>query len=393
MTRALRLMTGLLTLATATLPAWAEEPLKIGFITTLSTTAGYLGEDVRDGFLLAVKEQDGKLGGVPVEVVVEDDGLKPANSRQIAEKMLQRENIKLFTGLIFSNTVLSAVPAILESDGIYVGSNGAPSKLAGEGCNKYYFQTAWQNDALHEATGELATKLGYQKAVVLAANYPAGKDAIAGFKRFFKGDVVEEIYTRLDQTDFSAEMAKIRSLKPDVVFQAHSGGQGIAFLKQYAQAGLKDEIPMVLSEPSLEQRSAAAAGAAAVGLKASTHWNTDFDNPTNKAFVKAFTDTYGRAPSTYASQGYDSALLIGAAIEKSGEKSGADFDRDAFRAGLLEANVPLTRGAFAFGPNQHPIEDWYQVEAEAGPDGQVTLKTVGEIFANRGDSYSAECKL
>lgn len=379
---------GVLSLVTATAPVRADEALKIGFITTLSTTAGYLGEDVRDGFLLAVKQGGGKLGGVAVEVAVEDDNLKPANSRQIAEKMLQREGTRLFTGLIFSNTVLAAVPAVLENGGVYVGSNGAPSQYAGAGCNKYYFQTAWQNDALHEATGALATKLGYKRAVVLAANYPAGKDAIAGFKRFFKGEIVEEIYTRLDQTDFAAEIAKVRSLKPDVVFQAHSGGQGIAFLKQYDQAGLKAEIPMVLSEPSLEQRTAAAAGAAAAGLVASTHWNTDFDNPVNAAFVKAFTQAYGRGPSTYASQGYDSALLIGAALAKTGAK----FDRDAFRTALAGASVPLTRGAFRFGPNQHPVEGWYQVKAETVGD-KVELKTVGKILDERGDSYADACKM
>lgn len=389
MTTLSRYTIGLLALTALASPLRAEEALKIGFITTLSTTAGYLGEDVRDGFLLAVKQGGGKLGGVAVEVVVEDDNLKPANSRQIAEKMLQREGIKLFTGLIFSNTVLAAVPAVLENGGVYVGSNGAPSQYAGAGCNKYYFQTAWQNDALHEATGALATKLGYKRAVVLAANYPAGKDAIAGFKRFFKGEIIEEIYTRLDQTDFSAEMAKVRSLKPEVVFQAHSGGQGIAFLKQYAQAGLKDEIPMVLSEPSLEQRTAAAAGAAAVGLVASTHWNTDFANPVNTAFVKAFTEAYGRGPSTYASQGFDSALLIGAALAKSGAK----FDRDAFAAALAKVDVPLTRGGFRFGPNQHPIEAWYQVKAETVAEGKVELKTMGQILDARGDSFAETCKM
>jgi ABC-type branched-chain amino acid transport systems, periplasmic component len=389
MTVGSKLAAGLLVLAVTTGPTLSAEPVKIGFITTLSTTAGYLGEDVRDGFLLAVKEGGGKLGGVPVEVLVEDDNLKPANARQIAEKMMQREGVKLFTGLIFSNTVLAAVPAVLEKKGLFVGLNGAPSQYAGAGCHKYYFQTAWQNDSLHEATGQLATNLGYRRAVLLAANYPAGKDAISGFKRYFKGDVVEEIYTRLDQTDFSAEMARIRSLKPDVVFQGHSGGQGIAFLKQYAQAGLKDEIPMVLSEPSLEQRTAAAAGSAAVGLVGSSHWNTDFDNPVNTAFVKNFTDSYGRSPSVYASQGYDAALLIGSALKA----SGGSLDPDSFRKGLLATDAKLTRGPFRFGPNQHPVESWYQVKAEAGADGQVALKTVGPIFEQRGDSHSDACKL
>jgi branched-chain amino acid transport system substrate-binding protein len=371
------------------LTAAASAQVKIGFITTLSTPGGYLGEDARDGFLLAVGEEGGKLGGVPVQVLVEDDKLKPADGKQIAEKWLESEKVKLFSGIIFSNVAVATVPQILESGGIFVSPNAGPSNFAGKGCHANYYVTSWQNDNLHESAGALAKKLGYEKMVILAPNYQAGKDALAGFKRMFGGEIVEEIYTNLDQTDFSAEMARIRSMKPDAVFQFHPGGQGIAFLKQWSQAGLKDQIPMVVAAPSLDQKIAAVVGDAAIGIVGTTHWNTDFDNDANRAFVKGFREKYNRDPTIYASQGYDAAKLIAAGLKASGGK----VEDPAFRAGMLEADVKLSRGAFKFAANQHPVQDWYEVKAVKGADGKVTLQTVGKVLTQLEDAYARDCKI
>ena len=225
--------------------------------------------------------------------------------------------------------------------------------------------------------------------VLLAPNYQAGKDALTGFRRTYGGEVIEEIYTSLDQTDFSAEIARIRADKPDAVFQFHPGGAGIAFLKQWAQSGLKDQIPMVVASPSLEQKIVGAVGEAAVGIAATAHWNTDFDNAANKAFVTGFRAKYNREPTVYASQGYDTAKLIGAALKATGGK----LDDDAFRAGMLKADVKLTRGAFKFNNNQHPIQDWYEIKAVKGADGKIALQTVGKVLEAHGDAYSKDCKL
>jgi branched-chain amino acid transport system substrate-binding protein len=374
-------------LAAFSAPSFAE--VKIGFITTLSTPGGYLGEDARDGFLLAVEEEGGKLGGVPVKVLVEDDQLKPANGKQIAEKWLESEKVKLFTGVIFSNVALAVAPTILEAGGIYVSPNAGPSQYAGKGCDKNYYVTSWQNDTLHESAGALANKLGYKRMVLLAPNYPAGKDALTGFKRMFRGEVVEEMYTNLDQTDFAAEIARVRAAKPDAVFQFHPGGQGIAFLKQWAQSGLKDQIPMVVASPSLEQKIVASVGDAALGIKGTSHWNGDLDNETNKAFVKAFVSKYHREPTVYASQGYDDAKLIGAGLKGAGET----LDNEAFRKAMLKADVKLTRGSFAFNNNQHPIEDWYEIGAVKDADGKVSLHSFGKVLEHQADAYASACEL
>ena len=303
---------------------------------------------------------------------------------------MKTEKIKLLTGIIFSNVAAAVVPDVLDNGGVYVSPNAGPSNFAGKECHKNYFVTSWQNDTLHESAGQNATNLGYKKAVVLAPNYQAGTDAIAGFKRYFKGEVVKEIYTRLDQTDFAAEMAQIRAAKPDVVFQFHPGGLGITFARQYAQAGLLTEVPMVVAAPSLDSVILKAIGDAALGVNISSHWNSDFDNPANKTFVAAFQKKYNRIPSYYASQGYDTALAIAAALKATGGKVD---DVNAFSAAMRKADFQSVRGAFKFGPNQHPVHDWYSLKVEKGADGQLAIVTKGKILTAHGDFYAKDCKL
>lgn len=376
------------TLAAST--ALAQQPVKIGMITTLSGPGGYLGQDIRDAFKLAIDLEGGKLGGVPVELVVEDDALKPGQGKQIAEKMLKTDGIKILTGIVFSNVAGATVPDIVDSGALYVSPNAAPSNFAGKECNANYFVVSWQNDSLHESAGQYATNLGYKKAFILAPNYQAGKDALTGFKRMFKGEIAGEVYTRLDQTDFAPEMAQIRAANPDVVFQFHPGGLGIAFLRQYQQAGLLGKTPMVLAEPSLDATTLKAVGESALGLSVTAHWNSDFDNAANKKFMEAWTKAHNRAPTYYASQGYDAALAIASALKATGGKT----DVPALRTALAKADFQSVRGAFKFGPNQHPVQDWYALKVEKGADGAPVLKTTGtKVLSNHGDVYAKDCKL
>lgn len=368
--------------------AHAQEAVRIGMITTLSGPAGYLGQDVRDGFRLAM--DNGKLSGVPVDLVIEDDGLKPGQGKQIANKFMKSDGIKLITGLIFSNVASAVVPDVLEEGGIVVSANAGPSEFAGKECNANYYVMSWLTDTMQGSAGQNAEQLGFKRAFVLAPNYAAGKDAIAGFRRFFKGEVIGEIYTRLDQTDFAAELAQIRAAAPDVVFQFHPGGLGIAFVRQYQQFGLLGTIPMVVAEPSMDHAILKAVGDSAVGLNVSGHWNADLDNAANKAFVASYTNAYGRPPTMYAAQGYDTARAIGAALAETGGKVG---DTKAFRTAMLKAKFESVRGAFAFGKNQHPVQDWYAMKVEKGADAAPTLKTTGTILKGYVDPFAAQCKL
>lgn len=376
-----------LALAISAAAATADE-VKIGMITTLSGPAGYLGADIRDGFQLAMK--DGTLGGVPVELDVQDDKLDPGQGRQIADRMLNDEEIKLFTGIVFSNVAGAVVPEITGSDAIYISANAGPSTLAGKGCNQNYFVSSWQNDTLHEMPGLLSTREGYKNAFLIAPNYQAGKDGLSGFKREFKGEIVDEIYTPLGQTDFSAEIAKIRAANPEVVYQFHPGESGIAFLKQYQQAGL-GHIPMILAEPASDAVIVKALGDQALGLRMAVHWAENLDNPANKTMVAAWKQKYPDRPMTYyAEQGYQAALVMAEGLKA---VNGDLSDIDALREGIRNAKIDSPTGSFAWGPNQHPVQDWYAAEVVKGADG-VPVVTAGEKIAEaRGDAYSAECKM
>lgn len=368
----------------------AQQPLRIGFITTLSGPAGYLGQDIRDAFQLAIDQAQGRLGGVPVQIVVEDDALRPGQGKSIAERMLKTDGIRLFSGIVFSNVLGATAPDILDGGGIYVSPNAGPSNFAGRECHRNYFVISWQNDSLHESAGRSASELGYSRAFILSPNYQAGQDALAGFKRMFRGQIVGEQFTRLDQTDFAAEMAAIRSANPDVVFQFHPGGLGIAFLRQYQQAGLLGRIPMVVAAPSLDHTTLNAVGEAALGVNVTSHWNVDFDIPESQAFVAAFRQRHNRTPTYYAQQGFDTALAIGAALRQT---NGNVRDTEAFRTAMLKADFKSTRGSFRFGPNQHPVQDWHAIRCERNAAGQLELKTIRKVLENHGDSYAAQCRL
>ena len=370
----------------------AQQPVKIGLITTLSGPAGYLGADIRDGFLLAAEMEGGKLGGVPVQVLVEDDGFKPGQGKQIADKFLKSEKIKLFTGIVFSNIVGATVPDILDAGAIYVSPNAAPSNFSGKDCNKNYYVVSWQNDIAARKRRPERHQSGLQKGVYSRPQLSGRQRRSRGLQALLQGEIVGELYTRLDQTDYAPEMAQIRAAKPDVVFQFHPGGLGISFMRQYQQAGLLGTIPMVVAAPSMDTTILKAIGDAAIGVNVSSQWNLDFDNEANKKFVAAWQKKFGteRLPTFYASQGYDTALAIGAGLKG---VNGDLSDTDAFRTAMLKADFHSVRGAFKFGNNQHPIQDWYAMRVEKGADGKPFIKTIGKIMSNHGDAYAKECKL
>ncbi|MBO9465302.1 ABC transporter substrate-binding protein [Tropicibacter sp. R15_0] len=360
-------------------PAMAEG-VKVGMITTLSGGGAGLGIDVRDGFMLAVNQADRK----DIEVVIEDDQRKPDIAVQLADKMIQSEKVDVLTGIIWSNLAMAVVPAAVAQGKFYLSPNAGPSQLAGKGCNPNYFNVAWQNDNLHEAGGAYANTAGYKNSFILAPNYPAGQDALTGYKRMYEGELAGELFTKLGQTDYASEIAQIRASGADSVYFFLPGGMGISFLKQYADSGL--DIPVVGPAFSFDQGILQAVGDAAMGVVNTSQWNKDIDNPTNAQFVKTFQEAYGRLPSLYASQGFDTANLLMSAMDV------ADInDADAFRAALQAADFDSTRGAFKFGSNNHPVQDIFV--REVIKEGDVfTNKIIGTALSGHSDVYAADCK-
>ncbi|MCB8835895.1 ABC transporter substrate-binding protein [Aurantimonas sp. VKM B-3413] len=366
----------------------ANEKLTVGLMLTLSGPAAVLGEQGRDGFLLAVEQMGGKLGGVPTEVTTADDELKPDVAANKARELVERDGADFVVGPIFSNIAGAIVKPVTEAGSFLISPNAGPSNLAGEACNKNFFAVSYQNDQNHEVLGQYAQDQGYARVFLLAPNYQAGKDSLAGFKHAYKGEVVNELYTPLGQLDFSAELAQIAAAQPDAVFTFMPGGMGVNLVKQYRQAGL-ESIPF-LSAFTVDETTLPAQKDAAVGFFGGSDWAPDMDNEQSKEFVKAYEAKYGSVPGSYAMHGYDAALLIDSAVKAVG---GDLSDKDGLRKALEKADFQSLRGDFKFGPNHFPIQDFYLVKVAKRDDGKYETRIEKKIFDDYQDNYAKDCKM
>jgi branched-chain amino acid transport system substrate-binding protein len=381
----------LLVAALAALPsAQAADTVKIGFISTLSGPGGALGIDIRDGFNLAIKNGAGKLGGLTVDLMTLDDQQKADVGVQAAQRVLQQHKADIVTGVVFSNVLLPILPPILESQTFYISPNTGPAEYAGAKCNPYFFVSSWQNEDIPGAMGKYVSDRGLKNVILVGANYAGGRESLAGFKRYYKGNIVDELYTPMGQLDYAAELATIQSKKPDAVFAFLPGGMGINFIKQYAGAGVGKTSQLFLPGFSADEDTIKPVGAGLLGAINSSHWAHDLDNPQNRKFVADFEAEYKRLPSMYAAQGYDTALLIDSAIRR---VKGRIEDKDAMRKALEAADFKSVRGAFKFNRNHYPIQDYYLRVVRQDDRGRITNRTIGTIFTQQSDPFVGDCKM
>jgi branched-chain amino acid transport system substrate-binding protein len=375
--------------ALALTPARAQEKLKIGLIATLSGPPAVIGQQLRNGFLLEVKRHGGKLGGREADVVVADDELKPDVAVAKVKAFVERDKVDFVVGPVFSNMLIAIMKPVTDSGTFLISPNAGTSNFAGKECNPNFFVTSYQNDQNHEVLGKYAQDAGIKKAFIMAPNYQAGKDALTGFKRYFKGEVLDEVYVPLNQLDYSAELSRIAAAKPDAIFVFLPGGMGINFVKQFRQAGLADKI-VFLSAFTVDEATLPAQQDAALGFFGGANWAPNLDNEQNKAFVAAYEKEYGAVPGSYAFQAYDAAQLIDSAVTA---VKGNLADKDALRAALKKADFKSLRGNFKFGPNHYPIQDFYLVKAAKRADGKFETEIVQKIFTNYEDAYAKDCPM
>ena len=374
----------------ASVTAHAADKVKVGFISTLSGPNAALGIDIRDAFQLAVKMNGGKLGGLPAEVIVGDDQFNPDTGKQVADRMIKRDRVDFLTGIVFSNILLAVAPAAIEAKTIVISANAGPSQLAGEQCSKYFFSASWQNDVNNGAPGMLATQRDFKNIFLIAPNYPAGRDALNGFKTYYKGKIVDEVYTKLGQLDYSAEIAQIRAAKPDAVFFFLPGGMGVNFIKQFVASGLSKDMRMLTAGVGADEDIIKAVGDPMLGLFNTAHWGHDLDNAQNRKFVEAFQKEYGRLPTVYAAQGFDTAMLIDAAVR---DVKGKVEDREAVIKALRAKKFQSVRGDFRWGNNNFPIQDWYLRVIGKDAQGRITNKVIGVVAKDVGDVHAVKCPL
>jgi branched-chain amino acid transport system substrate-binding protein len=367
----------------------AADRLKIGFVSTLSGPAAATGIDTRDGFNLAIKLNGGRLGDLPADVLIADDAVNPDMARTAVERMLRRDRVDFMTGMVFSAVLLPVMPSILESGTFYLSSNTGPRDYAAEKCSPYFFSVAWQNEDIPAAMGKFVSERGFGKIALIAPNYAGGRETLDGFKRTFTGKH-EEIYTKLGQLDYAAELAQLRASKPEALFVFLPGGMGINFVKQFVASGLNKDMQLFVPNGMADEDMIRPLGELLLGTFNASHWAHDLDNDANRRFVSAFQAEYKRLPSLYAAQGYDTALLIDSAVRS---VKGKIEDKTAMRRALEAATFSSVRGAFRFNNNHYPIHDIFMRVVSRDSQGRITNRTQGKVVSNYQDPYASQCKM
>lgn len=372
-----------------TAPAFSADRLKIGVINTMTGPGSVLGREIKDGMDLALEHLGGRIGGLPAQLLYEDDQQRPEIGRQVAQKLLEQDRVDLIMGVIWSNVLMAVHGPIMQSGKVMIGTVAGTAPLAGEQCNPQFFATFHQNDSSAEAAGVYLTKKGVKNVYLMAPNYQAGREMTAGFKRYFKGNIVGEAFTPLTQVDFATELTQLRNSNADAVFVFYPGGLGIQFVKQYSQAGLKDKIPLY-SVFTVNNNSLPALGDEANGLVSAMFWGEDLPNEANKKFVSSFVKKYNRSPSEYAAVNYDSIMFLDAGVR--GVK-GRIEDKKAFIQELKKASFSSVRGTFKLGPNHFPIMEYYVATVVKDADGKAKLRLSEKILSDHGDAYAAKCSM
>jgi len=369
-------------------PAIAQQTVKIGFVNTFSGPTAAIGIDARNSFELALDHLGRKMAGLPVEVIYEDDQMKPEVGLQKTEKLIHSDHVNFLTGYNWSNVLLASIKPAVDSETFLIGANAGPSQIAGERCSPYFFSTSWQNDQTAQAIGDYMRQKDVKRLFMIGPNYAAGKDMLAGAKSGYKSEVVAEEYTQWpNQLDFSAELSKVRSVNPDAVFVFYPGAAGVQFLAQYAQAGLKGRIPLY-TVFTIDALSLPLQKDLALGVPGAQEWVNDLPNAANKKFVADFRAKHKAYPSFYGAQAYDAAMLINSAVEA---VKGDLAKKDAIRDAMRKVNYASVRGPYKYGNNQFPIQNFYLQETVKDADGNLTLKTVATILKNDQDNFHDKC--
>ncbi len=388
-----RLLSAALAATMLTTPSWAGE-VKIGFVTTLTTGGAVIGNDQKKAVDLALEHIGHKMGGLDVNLIYADDGFKPDIGKQATDKLVKQDNVTFVAGYIWSHVLLASRKSALDAGKFLISANAGPSPIAGKLCNKNFFSTSWQNDQTPMAMGEVLNQKGVKSLYIIAPNYAAGKNMVAGVERTFKGKILGKDMTKWPtQLDFSSELAKAKASGAEALFIFFPGKAGGAFIKQYQQAGLKDVLPLytvftvdALSLPKLQK----AGFSDILGSQFTQEWDPSLDNAQNKRFVHDFKAKYGSYPSFYAAQAYDSIFLIKSAVDA---VHGDLTNMDGMRAAMKAANFPSVRGKFTYGNNHFPIQNFYLRQVVKDGDGNWTTKVVKTVYTANQDPYHAQCAL
>ena len=368
----------------------AQNKIKVGFISAQSGPLNVLGLEQKRGVEIALDHLGGKFGSYPFEIVAADSKGNPSATVQEISRLIDKEKVDVIVGLSASNELVAGVKPISDAKVFFIGMNGGVAVNAGEQCSPYYFNAAFQNAQLTTGMGAFMSKQGVKKLYLIGADFEAGYEHTNAAKTGFKGEIVAQQFTPLTQLDFAADIAKIRASGADGVFAFYPGGLGIAFMRQWAQAGLVGKIPVFSNIALTEPTAFQAQGKSVLGTYVSTVYFAGIDNPTNKQFVQDFKAKFGRDPASYAGLAYDAMMLLDSAVK---EVKGNIKDEKAFRAALKKADFQSVRGSFAFSSNNHPIINTYLTMVDERSDGSLYLKPTAIIAEKSPDDFVKKCPM
>ena len=384
-----RLVLSLLAVLVVTSPAIAQKKVKIGFITTLSGPEAGIGEHMKDSVELALDHLGRKMGGLDVELIYGDDQAKADVGKQRADEMLTKHRVHFVSGVFWSYVVLAVAPTVTQAGTFMIATNAGPSALAGKMCHELFFSTSWQNDQPHEATGKYMSDRGITGVYAMAPDGPGGRDAIAGFKRYYKGKILREVYTKVGERDYQAEIGQLRAAKPKAVYAFYPGDMGVHFLRQYDEAGLMEQIP-VFTANSLDATSLLALKGTADGQWGTRAWSPDLKNDANQRYVADFRKKYGKTPGSYGAHSYDGIRLIDSAVRA---VNGDLSNKKGMIAAMRKADYPSTRGQYTYNVNHFPIQSFYLLKAVTGSRGELEMEVQRTVFERHKDAYYQGCPM
>jgi branched-chain amino acid transport system substrate-binding protein len=385
--RAAAISFALVALATS---ASAQE-LRIGFVNTTTGSLAVIGAHMENGWKLGLDSEGwakngDKLGGVSAKVSYADDQSKTDVGVREVERMIKSDRVQVIAGVLVSNVMMAINKTVFEANVSLLSTNAGPAPLAGELCNPLFVSASFMNDQNAEATGELATKDGVKTVYMMAPNFQAGKDNLAGFQRTYKGKIVGSALYKLGESDFQADFAKVRAEAPEAVYVFAPGSMGISFLKQWQSTGLGKTIKLYTLYV-IDYATLPAIGDAAIGTVMTSHWNPDFDHPRNKDFIKAYIAKFNHHPSLFAAAGYDGIRAIAAAAKTLGAKV---EEPGAVARQIRKSGLASVRGDLKYNVNGFPIQPYWKIEIVAGSDGKP-IKKGREMVFERKDSFWEKC--
>jgi branched-chain amino acid transport system substrate-binding protein len=359
--------------------------LKIGLLLPYSGTYAALGHNITDAMKLAASEHGGKLGGREVEWVAVDDESDPAKAPANVNKLIAGEKVDILTGPVHSGVAMALMQIVRQENVLTIVTNAGAQAVTGTLCAPHVFRTSFSNWQVSYPCADVMLKAGHKKAVLMFWNYSFGQESMAAFKEGYEkggGAVVKEIAVPFPNTEFQANLSEIAALKPDAVFVFFAGAGAAKFVKDYADAGLKDKVPLYGSG-FLTEGVLAAQGPAAEGIKTTLHYADVLDNAANKKFRESFKKATGRDADVYAVAGYDTVNALAQALGKVKGDTGAQKE---LIAALETTRLDSPRGPFRFSKAHNPIQDIYLRQVKGGQ--QVVLA----VAMKDAEDPAAGCK-